>query len=262
MIPTKNVTLIGSGRLSWHLGPALENAHYPVKEVYSRNRKNAEALVGRLYDAEVADTLDFASSPSNLFVLAVSDDAIASVARELVLPDQSILVHTSGAKPLDVLDFAGTANTGVFYPLQTFSKGHKVDFESIPIFIESREPTVLGELQRMARALSNTVIPIQSRQRLALHVAAVFASNFTNHMLSLSKDIMSQNSLDYQWMHPLIIETINKSLAQGPAAAQTGPARRRDLETLDLHYEFLDADPELRELYREVSQHILDYYET
>ena len=114
----------------------------------------------------------------------------------------------------------------------------------------------------MAKAVSRKVFRISSGERRALHVAAVFASNFTNHMLTISKTIMSGHNLEYEFLRPLISETINKSLSFGPEAAQTGPARRGDLEILDSHMEFLKEDEELSEIYRVISQHIVDHYDS
>jgi predicted short-subunit dehydrogenase-like oxidoreductase (DUF2520 family) len=255
-----DVSFIGSGNLAWHLAPALDNAGYSVREVYSRNTKNAEALVGRLYQAETKLSLDFSSSASHIFIIAVSDDAIDEIAQELILPDDSILVHTSGSQSLSVLGYASTPNIGVFYPLQTFSKVKKVDFSEIPIFIESENAETGRVLLKMAQAISKQVKQISSEDRKALHVAAVFASNFTNHILALSKEILEANKLSFDMVKPLIVETINKSLSIGPEKAQTGPAKRGDMEILDRHMEFLQHDETLAEIYRLISQNIIDKY--
>lgn len=254
------VSFVGAGNLAWHLAPALDNAGFSVREVYSRNTKNAKALVGKLYEGEVMGNLDFTDSKSKIFVIAVSDDAIKPVVQEIVLPENAVLVHTSGSQPLRVLSYAATENSGVFYPLQTFSKNKKVDFKDIPFFIESDNKEVEKLLIEMAKAISKKVVKIDSRQRKALHVAAVFASNFTNHMLSISNDILKEYKLDPELLKPLIAETITKALAIGPEEAQTGPARRGDLELLDNHYSFLEKDEEVAEIYKLVSQHILDCY--
>ncbi|HEX8039890.1 MAG TPA: DUF2520 domain-containing protein [Chryseosolibacter sp.] len=256
-----NVSIIGSGNLAWHLAPALDNTDFPVKEVYSRNQKNAKALAERLYHGEAMDSLDFSSSPSSIFIIAVSDDVIADVVAQLVLPRDAILIHTSGAQPLDILVPAATARIGVFYPLQSFTKNRKIDFREIPFFIESDDAETEGILVRMAKALSRNVHKISAGQRLALHVAAVFASNFTNHMIAVSRDIMKESELDFEWMKPLVAETISKCLALGPDKAQTGPARRGDLEILDKHMEFLRHDEALSEIYKVISQHLLDRYQ-
>lgn len=256
-----DITFIGSGNLAWHLAPALDNVGYSVKEVYSRDPKHARALVGRLYQADVKSTLDFSDSASEVFIIAVSDDAIQDIVREIILPDDSILVHTSGSQPLSLLGFAATANTGVFYPLQTFSKAKKVDFNEIPIFIESEDDEVSKKLMKMAKAISKKAKTISSEYRKALHVAAVFASNFSNHMLTISKSIAEQHEVDFELLKPLIAETLNKSINIGPENAQTGPAKRGDMEILDSHLEFLKDDPDVAEIYRIISQHIIDQSE-
>ena len=254
------VSFIGSGNLAWHLAAALDNTGYAVREIFSRHPSNASALVERLYDAEIKSTLDFSASNSRIFIVAVPDDVIPDVAEEIILPSNAILVHTSGSRPLAVLENAGARYLGVFYPLQTFSKKAKVDFAEIPIFIESDDSETQRTLMTMAKAVSRKALHISSNERRALHVAAVFASNFTNHMLTISRGIMSSHNLDYEWLKPLITETINKSLRIGPETAQTGPARRGDLEILDEHMEFLKDDEALSEIYRVVSQHIVDRY--
>ncbi len=253
-----SISFVGAGNVAWHLAPALDNAGYVVREVYNRSQKNASALVHKLYQAEVKTDLDFSNSDSQVFFLTVSDDALPEVLQEIILPDNGILVHTSGSQPLRVLARAATLNIGVFYPLQTFSKQKKVDFAELPIFIECENQDVEKQLMKMAKAISKKVLAIDSTRRAALHVAAVFASNFTNHMLTISKNIMDVSELPYDWLKPLISETINKSLAIGPEASQTGPAVRGDLETLDRHMALLQEDAAIAELYQLISQHIID----
>lgn len=254
------VSFIGSGNLAWHLAPALDNSDFPVREVYSRNPSHAAMLVERLYEADVKASLDFSTSSSGIFIIATSDDAIEDVVQEIILPEDAILLHTSGSQPLTILGYAATQNLGVFYPLQTFSKDKKVEFKDVPVFIESANATTDKVLRAMGYVLSKNVIPINSYERKALHISAIFASNFTNHMLLIAQDIMKENSLVYDWLKPLIAEMINKSLSIGPENAQTGPARRGDLEVLDRHLEFLQDNPPAAELYKVISQHIIDRY--
>lgn len=255
-----NISFIGSGNLAWHLAPAFDNAGFIVKEVHSLNTKHAEALTERLYQAEVKATLDFSTSSSSIFIIAVNDDSISEIAREIILPEDAILAHTSGSVPLTDLQFAATTNIGVFYPLQTFTKNKKIDFKQIPIFVESNNEETESVLLTLAKAVSNQAKRISSEERKALHVAAVFASNFTNHMLTLSQKVLQQNSMEFDWLKPLILETFNKSMQVGPEAAQTGPARRGDLETLEKHMAFLQTDSDLSEIYKIISQHIINQY--
>ena len=256
----ESIAFVGAGNLAWHLAPALDNAGFNVREVYSRDAKKSGQLVSRLYRAGTRASLDFTESDVDLIVLAVSDDAIADVVTDLIVPDDVILVHTSGSSPLSALDGAGTPNTGVFYPLQTFSKGTKVNLEETPVFVEGSNPSVTRILLGIGRAISPTVLAISSEKRLALHLAGVFASNFTNHMIAIAFELMEEHDLEPQWLEPLIAETINKGLDSGPENAQTGPARRGDLRILRKHAEFLKKDQKLREIYTLISQHILDKY--
>lgn len=256
------ISFIGSGNLAWHLAPALDNVGFVIREVYSRNPRRAKELTGRLYQAEIHTSLDFSNSQSQVFIIAVSDDAIKSIVQDIVLPDDAILLHTSGSQPLSVLGYAATPHIGVFYPLQTFSKSKKVDFKSIPIFIESETPEAEKVCLQLAKKISSDVRTIGSRERKALHVAAVFASNFANHMLTISKDLLTENKLDFDLLKPLIAETLNKGLSIGPDNAQTGPAKRGDYEILDHHVEFLQHDESLAAIYRMISQHIIDRYES
>jgi predicted short-subunit dehydrogenase-like oxidoreductase (DUF2520 family) len=255
-----SASFIGSGNLAWHLAPALDNTDFPVREVFSPNKKHAAALADRLYQAKVKTSLDFSDSVSRIFIIAVTDDAIPEVAQNIVLPANAILVHTSGSQPLSILGYAATLNTGVLYPLQTFSKSQKVDFREVPFFIESENAETERILMAMAKAISKKVYKSTSDRRKAIHVAAVFASNFTNHMLTVAQDILEKHGLALDLLKPLIAETINKGLSIGPEAAQTGPASRGDLEILDRHMEFLNDDEAVAEIYKTISQHIVDRY--
>lgn len=256
-----SVSFIGSGNVAWHLAPALDNTDFPVREVFSAHRKNAAALADRLYQAEVKASLDFSSSASRIFIIAVNDDAIQDIAQDIVVPQDAIVVHTSGSQPMGVLGYTGTENIGVFYPLQTFTKTQKIDLKEIPILVESENADTERVLMAMGKALSKKVYKVTSQHRKSLHVAAVFASNFTNHMITIAQQILEDKGLDLELLKPLIVETINKSLAIGPEKAQTGPAKRGDLEILDKHIEFLQHDEKLSEIYRVISQHILDKYQ-
>ncbi len=255
-----SVSFIGAGNVAWHLAPALDNAGFAVREVYSRQPKHARQLTERLYKAQVAEALDLSASQATAFFVCVPDDALEDVVRELVLPDSALLVHTSASRPRHILELAAPAATGVFYPLQTFTKGRKLDFQAIPVFVEGDTEAAEKLLMHMGRAISREVYRLDENQRLALHVAAVFAANFTNHLLTLANEIMEAHQLSARWLNNLIAETVNKALEIGPDKAQTGPAKRGDLQTLDRHMEFLQQHQDKAAIYRIISQDILNRY--
>lgn len=255
-----NIAIIGTGNVAWHLGLALENAGHVIKAIAGRDQQKVDDLASNFYQAIPIVGTNLKAISADLVVLCISDDVIEEVAQKLELPDDCILVHSSGTQPLACLGYAQTANIGVFYPLQTFTKGKKVDFENIPICVEADSNYTLQSLKTVASSITKTVTTLNSKQRAVLHLSAVFASNFSNHMLSIAKEIMEHNNLNYDLLKPLISETINKALSKGPEFAQTGPAKRGDLETLDKQFQALSADPDTAELYKMISQHILDYY--
>ena len=261
------VSIIGAGNLAGHLARALEQAKVAVNEIYARDPGKATALADVLYAATAVSSLDFSRSKSELFFLCVSDDAIESLAEQVKLPDGAVLVHTSGARPLTALYGATSlyhgkrVECGVFYPLQTFTRQVPVDFEQVPILVESEDKHALALLTSLARRLSGQVVRVNSRERLIYHVSAVFSCNFTNHLWALSKEILESESLDFELLKPLIAETVNKMLrAEHPAEVQTGPAVRRDLRTQKAHLDFLRDDEDLMEVYSTLTGSISDWH--
>lgn len=252
------IAILGTGNVAWHLVAALEEAGHTITEVYGRDLSKAQKLTNRVYLAEPKDDLDFSDSEAEIFILAVSDYSISELADEVILPEGAILVHTSGTVPLDILAYSSATTTGIFYPLQTFTKGREIDFSEVPFLLEAEDVGTLQKLKKLAKSLSPLQYVIRSKDRMALHVAAVFASNFTNHMLRLAEEVMLRQGLDYDMLKPLIIETISKSLELGPKKAQTGPAVREDLTTLENHYHFLRYNEQVAEIYKLVSQDIMD----
>ncbi|MEP0712753.1 Rossmann-like and DUF2520 domain-containing protein [Algoriphagus sp.] len=252
------IAILGAGNVAWHLASALEDAGHTITEVYARTLKSASTITDRVYAGEPKDDLDFSTSEAEIFILAVRDSAILDVADEVILPEDSILVHTSGSVPLDMLNYSSAAYTGIFYPLQSFTKGRKIEFDEVPILLESDDEETLQKLKKLAKSLSPLTYLVRSKDRKAMHIAAVFASNFSNHMIRIAEEIMKRQGLDFEMLKPLIIETISKSLQLGAKAAQTGPAIREDYETLEDHHRFLNYNESLAEIYRLVSQDIID----
>lgn len=254
------ITIIGAGRVAWHLAPALENAGHVIQEVYSRRYREAKKLASRLYQASAQDEPDFSDSSAEIFILAVADDAIRTVASRLLLPEHdTIVVHTSGSQPLGALADAQSSFTGVFYPLQTFTKDKEVDFSKIPVCLEADDDGVLKVLIKLAKSISAEVRLINSQERAILHIAAVFACNFTNHLLQMAETLTESHHLEFSLLKPLIAETISKGLTIGPRQAQTGPAIRGDLITLEKHMDYLrNYDKDYAEIYKVITQHILD----
>ena len=250
------IVLLGSGNIATHLGKALKMAGQNISQVWSRNNEKATELADAVGAVPVSE-LSEVSYSADLYILAVNDDAIRSVAEQISISD-GLLVHTSGTTGLDVLDgIAG--RTGVFYPVQTFSKSKAVDLRKVPIAVEGSSPEVTNTLHSLASRISEKVMSMDSVQRRTVHVAAVFACNFTNHMYVLANKLLADQHLDFDLLRPLIAETALKIQTAEPASVQTGPAVRDDQSTMDKHLELLADDPALSELYGKLSQSIINY---
>lgn len=245
------ISIIGAGNLAWHLAQELEKADHLIIEVFSRKLKNARALTSRLYDALPIDKLNFSSSNAEVFIIAVTDDALPEVVSKIVLPENAVAAHTSGSFSIR------NPEMGVFYPLQTFTKQTSVNFKEIPICIEALNETTENVLSEIAKSISKKVLFLNSEKREALHLAAVFACNFTNHLLSNAKTILDREGLEFSLLEPLIIETIEKALEFDPDKVQTGPAARRDKQLINDQFKYLKKYPELQKIYKSLTESIL-----
>jgi len=243
------VVLIGSGNVAQHLIEAFaKSKKIDIVQVFSRQK---EAVTLLLEPGKV--TNDFTNlAQADLYIIAVSDDAIASVSSQLPFINR-LVVHTSGSVSIDALDKKN--RNGIFYPLQTFSKKADIDFSQIPICLESENETDFELLAKVADFVSNKVYKINSEQRKALHVSAVFVNNFVNHMYQIGNEICLNNKVPFDILKPLILETANKVMTLSPKEAQTGPAIRNDKQTIGSHLDFL-LDENQATIYKTLTQSI------
>jgi predicted short-subunit dehydrogenase-like oxidoreductase (DUF2520 family) len=248
------ITIIGSGNVATHLAAAFKNAGHRIVQVYSRNMHNA-ALLAYHVGAEPIDNLDEVSPETDIFIISVNDDAIATLA-ETLSQYGKLIVHTSGATGLQEL-LAFTSGAGVFYPLQTFSKNKEVDFFTVPVCIEGASNLVTKQLLELAQTVSNNVYEVSSVQRKVLHLAAVFACNFPNYLYNVAQQLLAAHDMGFELLRPLILETAQKVQTHLPAGVQTGPAVRNDENTMAAHLQMLNNEPGLKEIYSLLSQEII-----
>lgn len=245
------VSIIGSGNVAQHLIQAFsKTTDIELVQVFARNPETVSTTLTTT--KIISDLKDL--KPVDVTIIAVTDNAIAGVSKQLPFQNQ-LVVHTSGSLSMEALDDKN--RKGVFYPLQTFSKSKEIDFKTIPICIEAQNENDYKTLEVVAKSLSNSVYEINSKQRKALHVAAVFVSNFTNHLYQIGSDICHENELSFDILKPLIQETANKIITLSPNNAQTGPAKRKDTQTINEHLLFL-TDENQKEIYKLLTKSIID----
>jgi predicted short-subunit dehydrogenase-like oxidoreductase (DUF2520 family) len=246
------VVIIGSGNVAQHLLLAfVQSKIVDVIQVYTRNKNNTTLPL----DSNKITSNINALLEADVYFIAVVDNAIKEVSSLLNFSNK-LVVHTSGSVAMNALD--NKNRKGVFYPLQTFSKQKKVDFKEIPICIESQNNKDYELLEKIALSISNHVFNINSQQRKALHVSAVFVNNFVNHLYQIGQDICAENNIPFEILQSLILETSNKIISLSPSEAQTGPAIRNDTETINSHLNFL-SDNNQKEIYKLITKSIIDH---
>lgn len=222
------IVVIGRGRLAANLVPALEKAGHEVVSINSR-------------------TLEELPQEADVFVVSVKDAALQEVIAQATKGrEQQLFVHTAGSMPISVFE-GHTSRYGVWYPMQTFSKERRVDFAEIPVFIEGEAP----QIRQLAESVSKRVYELSTADRKYLHLAAVFACNFTNHCYALAAGILEQHGLPFDVMLPLIDETARKVHVMHPQEAQTGPAVRYDKNVIGMQASMLEGN--MRKLYEQLS---------
>lgn len=229
-------------------------AGYRIVQVYSRTADAARALAEPLGIA-YTDNLDAVSTEAHIYIACVADEALPAIAaRVACVDDGKIFLHTAGSVSMDVWRNAGAGHYGILYPLQTFSKERAVDMRQVSLFVEASDEATLEATELLARSLSDKVYRADSAVRARLHIAAVFACNFTNAMYGVAHQLLGKHQLPFDVLLPLIDETAAKVHTLTPHEAQTGPAVRGDREVMQRHMAALEQTPELQSLYEQISR--------
>lgn len=248
------IVLIGSGNVGTHLGKALQQAGHSIVQVYSRTVVHAEELAGQLGAKPITDLADIDRS-AEWFILSIKDDALQPLIEQLPVLE-GLVTHTAGSVPMAIL--SRFQHHGVFYPFQTFSKSTDVDFKTIPILVEGNSRQTTNMLLPLAKEISAKAQLASSEQRGQLHIAAVFACNFVNHMYALADDLLKSHQLPFDLLIPLIKETAGKMENISPQLSQTGPASRNDQQIIAKHIKSLEYHPHHQELYQTLTRSILE----
>ena len=243
-----SIVLFGAGNLATHLFKALLKAEkFKVVQVYNHKPESLEFFKDKTnITTNLEDVL-----PADVYLFSLKDDVISLLAKKLNYK-KAFVLHTSGSTPLSV--FSHFERFGVIYPLQTFSRNKDVDFKKVPICIEANNEVDLQILEQLALEITTRVYKISSEQRKALHVAAVFVSNFVNYLYTEGQEICNKNEIPFEILHPLILETATKIVDLNPKEAQTGPAKRNDQEVINSHLELLNM--EQQKLYKLLTESI------
>jgi predicted short-subunit dehydrogenase-like oxidoreductase (DUF2520 family) len=253
-----NISFVGAGRVAEALCMALYNAGMSIRQIVSETETNGSKLARRckaVWSPELLFT-----NKTNVIIVSVPDHRLSDVLSMIVCRKNTIVAHTAGSFGLEVFP-PHITRTGVLYPLQTFSKGRKVNFTNLPFFIEASDTNTLNVLKNLSEYPGGIAHIADTEHRRLLHLAAVFVCNFTNHMLFAGEKVSTRAGISFEVLEPLLKETISKAIENGPGQSQTGPAMRHDMNTVKKHLELLSFSPGLQDVYREVSKSIMSFYE-
>ncbi len=250
----EKLAIIGAGNVATYMASVLFKAGYQINIVYSRTLSKARRLA-RKVNARYTCDIEEVDSDTGIWIFALTDQSVIEMAGKIGFK-KSFLIHTAGSLPLDI--FAGHAdNYGVLYPLQTISGLQPPVNKDMPLCIESNSRRGLARLELLAKSISPVVYEVSSEKRMLLHLAAVFACNFTNHMYALAEEIAERAALPFEMYHALIMETTQKALGSGPSKSQTGPAARNDKIIIQKHLDLLSFSPRAEAIYDMLSRSIM-----
>lgn len=248
------IILIGAGNVATQLGKALVKGGYSIVQVYSRTEDSAKTLAGLLKTSWTTFTADILKE-ADFYIFSVKDDALEGLIRAIAPERKGIFLHTAGSMPMNVFKDSAE-HYGVAYPMQTFSRTCEVDFSKIPCFVEASDYHTFLETVGLFGSICGSIQRLDSDKRRYLHLAAVFACNFTNHCYALAEKILAEQGLPFSLMRPLIEETTRKAGVMSPKEAQTGPAVRYDENVIRRQEDLLKDAPDIRQLYDLMSKSI------
>jgi predicted short-subunit dehydrogenase-like oxidoreductase (DUF2520 family) len=245
-----DIVIIGTGNTATILGRKLKGAGHHILQVFGRNAAEASQLAYE-FNTESTNYWTVVRKDADVYLIAVSDDAIQDVAKHLHVPGK-VVAHTAGSVKQDVLKQT-SPHYGIFYPLQSLHK----DLDELPEFsvlIDASDEHSKNILEKLAKSISNQIATINEQDRLKLHVAAVICNNFTNYLYTLAEEYCRKEKLDFTLLYPLIQETADRVMQISPSKSQTGPAVRHDDSTIQDHKEILKNHPELKKVYEFLSE--------
>ncbi len=248
------IVLIGTGNTANILGHKLKAAGHHIVQIYGRNEHEASELAYEL-DTESTNYWSVVNRNADIYIIAVSDIAIEKVIQELGFSNKTV-VHTAASVSKEILKKA-SPHYGVLYPLQSLKKGSG-RLPDIPIIIDASDEATLKELDALAHSITTHVEEAGDEERLKLHLAAVFCNNFVNHLYVLMEDYCRRENISFNLLKPLVMETAMRIEDVSPSEAQTGPAVRADLNTIQKHEQMLEQYPQLKSIYTLFTNSIME----
>lgn len=251
-----SISIVGSGNVAWHLAQAFWAGGIRIINIIARSAQSGGELA-HLVGAKPIKLVSEVTEDPDMFLCCISDDALGEVA-ELLKNKKSIIAHTSGSVSIDIYKRTHQ-DYGVFYPLQTFTRNNEMQYSGIPFLLEGSSPEIENLIATLANRISGRWEIVNSSKRRSVHIAAVFACNFSNHLARIAHEILKEEKMDFDILRPLLKETSKKLQSLDPENSQTGPAFREDISIIESHLHELKNKPEEAEIYKLLTESIIKY---
>jgi len=248
-----DIVIVGSGNVGFHVGQKLYRQGFEIKQVFSKTPEHGKSLAEKV-NCSFTTELSEVVSDADVYLLCVKDDVMQEVVDALNIKDK-IVLHTAGSVQRNI-SARTDIHQGVLYPLQSFNRNTEVNWENVPVFVDGDNDHVISIATQIGQALSNNVQRANDEQRMSIHIAAVFANNFSNHCLAIGQCLLEEHGYDFSVLKPLMNTTFQRLLTTKPFDVQTGPAIRGDVNTVDKHLKALSTQSDWKELYERMSDDI------
>ncbi|MFA6151509.1 MAG: DUF2520 domain-containing protein [Chitinophagaceae bacterium] len=252
-------SIVGSGNMAWFLSKKLSESGHHFEGISGRNIVALQEIASHFNTIIYPSLSDIPDEENHICFLAIKDNAISEVAGQLHFKN-TILLHTSGATSIDVLQNTAR-HYGIFWPVYSIVKSHLPLQNDIPVSIEGNNESTEKTILNLAQSLTGKAFHATEKQRLTLHLSAVFVNNFTNHLLAIAEDICSEQNISFDYLKPIIQQTFERINSHTAKSSQSGPAIRGDRATIDKHLELLKNNTEWSGLYETLSMSIRKMYE-
>jgi len=204
------VSIIGTGNVGYHVHKMIAKlSDYEVVSICGTSIEKAKSIkAGKT--ASYIDNLNQVPK-SDIVLLCVPDTKIKSIAKKLSKLsqlDRSVVAHTSGSVSSSHL--SSCKKYGVFYPLQTFTKGQRMSYNIIPFCIHGNTSAVVKKLTVLASLISKDVRKVDDKARKEIHLSAVLVNNMVNHIIHLSQKRLSDQKIAADILLDKLLEQIYK----------------------------------------------------
>lgn len=224
---------------------------YPVSGLWGRRQEVARDAAEFLKTAHFEKLADIVAQ-ADILMLAVSDDALATVAEMLSNCSAPVkgkwIGHFSGSCSLDILEPLAQRGASVFslHPLQTVPTPEqgRADLAQATFVLEA-ENAFQSDLTVWLMPCGNPILWLSPGKKALYHLGACLASNYVMTLYRLAEEALMDSGIPEAAVSaallPLMESTLKSYRVLGASKGLTGPVSRGDSETVKKHLDSLQT---------------------